>query len=182
MNSKHIQSEEEFKSLVINFEDFVNLKEDDINDHYDFKEILGEGAFGEVFRAVCRKTGEERAIKKIKFRYMKEQKRKEFMSELNLLSKLSHPSIIVVYDVFLNENKYFVVMEYCKGGAVVEMLHKCKNKSENTISYIIKQLLSALSYMHSQNIVHRDIKLDNIVFLHPVINSNNISKNKAAVD
>jgi serine/threonine protein kinase len=41
---------------------------------------------------------------------MKEQKRKEFMSELNLLSKLCHPSIIVVYDVFLNDNKYYVVM------------------------------------------------------------------------
>lgn len=63
-------------------------------------------------------------------------------------------------------------MEYCKGGAIIDMLHLCKSKSESTISHIIKQLLSALSYMHSQNIVHRDIKLDNIVFLHPVLTQN----------
>lgn len=67
-------------SLVINFEDFVGLKEEPINSHYEFKEVLGEGAYGEVFRAICRKSGEERAIKKIKIRCMKEQKRKEFMS------------------------------------------------------------------------------------------------------
>jgi serine/threonine protein kinase len=68
-------------------------------------------------------------------------------------------------------------MEYCKGGAVVDMLHKCKNKSEKTISFIIKQLLSALSYMHSQNIAHRDIKLDNIVFLHPDLTQSSHSDN-----
>jgi calcium-dependent protein kinase len=56
-------------------------------------------------------------------------------------------------------------MEYCKGGSVIEALQRFSEKNERIIASIMKQLLSALSYMHSLNIIHRDIKLDNIVFL-----------------
>lgn len=48
---------------------------------------------------------------------------------MSILSKLNHPSIITLYDLFFYNSKYFVVMEYCKGGAVVDMIHLCKKKS-----------------------------------------------------
>lgn len=60
---------------------------------------------------------------------MGEDKQKLFLSEMNLLSKLNHPSIIILYEVFYNDNNYYVVMEYCKGGAVADMLEKYSNKS-----------------------------------------------------
>lgn len=56
-------------------------------------------------------------------------------------------------------------MEYCRGGTIVEILDRLRKQSEALIVHIVKQLLSALAYMHSLNIIHRDIKLDNIVFL-----------------
>jgi len=56
-------------------------------------------------------------------------------------------------------------MEYCKGGSIVELIKKVKKFSEAMVAHIMKQLLSALGYMHKKNIIHRDIKLDNIVFL-----------------
>jgi calcium-dependent protein kinase len=84
---------------------------------------------------------------------------------MTLLSKLQHPAIIKLYDLFKDKNNYYVVMEYCKGGSIVKMFKNVKVKSERIIVNIMKQLLSALSYLHSLDIVHRDIKLDNIVFL-----------------
>lgn len=85
------------------------------------------------------------------------------------MAKIQHPSIIKVYDIFINKNSYYVVMEYCKGGSIIDMIDRFERKSERLIANIIKQLLGALSYLHSMNIVHRDIKLENIVFLEPNI-------------
>jgi calcium-dependent protein kinase len=87
---------------------------------------------------------------------------------MTLLSKLNHPSIITLYDLFSKNKMYYVVMEYCKEGSVVEIINKIAIKSDRIIANIMKQLFRALSYMHSLNIVYRDIKLENIVFLKEV--------------
>jgi serine/threonine protein kinase len=56
-------------------------------------------------------------------------------------------------------------MEFCQGGSLIDIMKKNKHFSEQSVAHIMKQLLSALAYLHSMNIVHRDIKLDNIVAL-----------------
>jgi len=56
-------------------------------------------------------------------------------------------------------------MEYCRGGSLIDLIKKNKSFSEGTICCIMKQLLSALAYLHKQGIVHRDIKLDNMVVM-----------------
>lgn len=102
----------------------------------------------------------------MKLRLMKEERRKEFLAEMSLLSRLNHPSIITLYELFSHNGSYYVVMEYCQGGTIMHLLDRLKEKNgEAQIAQIMRQLMSALAYMHSLDIIHRDIKLDNIVFL-----------------
>ena len=94
---------------------------------------------------------------------------------MTLQSKLQHPAIIKLYNLFKNNNNYYVVMEYCKGGSIIEILGKLKSKSQKIMIDIMRQVLSALSYLHSMNIIHRDMKLDNIVFVGNTEDLENIS-------
>ena len=116
-----------FKNNKFNMQDLITIKESSPKEFYEYKEKLGEGAFGQVFRAICKQSKEERAIKILKRGMMNADKIKQFMAETTLLKKISHPSIIRVYDLYSFENNYYVVMEYCKGGEIGVPLKKIKS-------------------------------------------------------
>ena len=80
------------------------------------------------------------------------------MAEIDLLKKLDHPNIIKLYDLFLYNNFYYVVTEYCEGGSVLGLVKDGKINGKITLK-IMKQLMNALSYLHNRQIAHRDIKL-----------------------
>lgn len=84
--------------------------------------------------------------------------------ELDILKTLDHPNIIKLYDIFDYREFFYVVTEYCGGGELFAAVKRNHHFSEKDASGILKQLLSAVSYLHSRNIVHRDLKPENIVF------------------
>ena len=99
----------------------------------------------------------------------------KFRNEINILSKVDHPNIIRLYEIF-EDNRYIsIIMEYCTGGDLFQKINELAEKdqsfSEKEAVKIFKQLISAVSYCHSQGICHRDLKPDNIIFLNKEPNS-----------
>ncbi len=93
-----------------------------------------------------------------------------FHNEINILSKVDHPNIIRIYEIFEDSRYISIIMEYCTGGdlfqKINELAEKDKSFSEKEAVKIFKQLMSAVSYCHNQGICHRDLKPDNIIFLN----------------
>ena len=93
----------------------------------------------------------------------------KFKNEINILSKVDHPNIIRLYEIFEDERYISLIMEFCQGGELFQKINELAEKdqsfSEKEAVKIFKQLMSAVSYCHSQGICHRDLKPENILFL-----------------
>ncbi len=83
--------------------------------------------------------------------------------EINILKKMKHKHIVQLYDVLQTSRHIFIIMEYCEGKDLLDyILTKSKLSEEESLKYF-QQLINALFYLHSQNIAHRDIKIDNML-------------------
>lgn len=78
--------------------------------------------------------------------------------------QIDHPNIVKLFEVFTDDQNYYLVSEYCQGGELFERIRQHKKFSENLIAQYIKQIISAISYCHKHGIVHRDLKPENILF------------------
>ena len=128
---------------------------------YKILSRLGAGSFGNVYLAKNKFTGEKVAMKVIKKSTANLLSDGEIKDEIEILKNLDHPDIVRIIESFNTNDAYLLVTEYCEGG---ELFDQVKNQlSETQIAVIFKQLLSGLAYLHSNNIVHRDLKLENIL-------------------
>jgi calcium-dependent protein kinase len=101
-------------------------------------------------------TKQERAIKMIRKKIVKNTD--DLFAELDVLRIMDHPNIIKLFEIFDYKDFYYVVTEYCSGGELFEFLQRSSRITEKTVAIIMKQLLSAVNYMHKKNIMHRDLK------------------------
>ena len=134
------------------------------NSHYKIISYLGQGSFGKVFKAREISTGRVIAVKKMCIDDSKSKYNKT-IKEINLLKNLDHPNIVKYYDYFQEENYIYLMMEYLDGCTLKQYIQNNQNITEDDARIIIKQLLTALSYLHyTCDICHRDIKPENIMF------------------
>jgi len=133
--------------------------------NYKIISVLGEGGMGTVYLAEHTVFSRKVAVKVLLSQYIKNSNlRERFKNESILLSKLKHPYIVGVYDFYEDENGLYIFMEYIEGTPLDEYIEKKSGpiSSERAIP-IMKKVLDAFSYAHSQGIIHRDIKPSNIM-------------------
>ncbi|XP_043911895.1 STE20-like serine/threonine-protein kinase isoform X2 [Protopterus annectens] len=123
---------------------------------------LGDGAFGKVYRAQNKETGIQAAAKVIDTKT--EEELEDYMVEIEILASCDHPNIVKLLDAFYYESKLWILIEFCAGGAVdAVMLELERPLTEPQIQVVCKQTLEALSYLHENKIIHRDLKAGNIL-------------------
>jgi serine/threonine protein kinase len=133
-------------------------------DMYKIGKLLGKGAFGKVHLGVHKLTGKLVAIKSIKKEFLNDQhSKKKVMQEFSILMQLNHESIITLYETFESTKHILFVIELCSGGDLLNYVRKRRKLKENYAKYIFKQVIEGLAYCHQHNILHRDIKPDNIL-------------------
>ena len=130
---------------------------------YLYGRQIGHGAFGKVNLALHVASGRLVAIKSFNKKNLKKKNaRQKINNEIEMLSRLRHPFISQILDSFETETHIFIVMEYICGD-LLGFIRKRGKLSETVSKIIFKQLIEGLKYIHKKKIVHRDIKLDNIL-------------------
>mmetsp|Transcript_32174 Transcript_32174/g.49207 ORF Transcript_32174/g.49207 Transcript_32174/m.49207 type:complete len:109 (-) Transcript_32174:461-787(-) len=106
------------------------------------------------------------AVKIINKKKIKE--RKTYISllenEMAILAWLNHPNLLKINDLLEDKFKFYMVSEILWGGSVIDYIRRYERMEESKAKVIVKQVMKGLYYMHSNNVIHRDLKLENIIF------------------
>ena len=140
---------------------------------YEVKELIGSGGMANVYKAVMLgqngpvPAGTVVAVKVLRQEYMHDPDLvRRFKNESKAISLLNHPNIVKVYDVSVNDDLQYIVMEYVDGMTLREYLNQRGGKLTNRETvHFISQILKALEHAHANGVVHRDIKPQNIMLL-----------------
>ena len=141
-----------------------------IIDNYILEKSLGKGAFGEVFLALMKGDSSKKfAAKKLeRTEIEKSEAMKYLKNEILILKKLNHPNIVKYETIKKTKKHFYLIMEFCNGGELSKALEKYQQKygkpfSQEIVQHLMRQIIDAFKYIHSQHIIHRDIKLDNVL-------------------
>ena len=136
---------------------------------YEMEKLLGEGAFGKVY--LTKKEGDSKkyATKELDRKEIDHSEAKKYLAnEIRILSALKHPNIVKFYDIKKTTKHYFIMMEFCNGGGLSNALEKYikingKPFPEELVQHFMRQIVDAFKYIHGKKVIHRDVKLDNIL-------------------
>ncbi|CAG9310379.1 unnamed protein product [Blepharisma stoltei] len=132
--------------------------------NYEMISPLGRGAYSLVYKVKDRRTNEHFALKIIdKMKLNQQRLYKRLRNEVSLQSQLNHPCIVRLYDYFEDQENVYLLLELCSGGELFTYLKTEGKLSELETRTLISQLVDGISFMHSQNILHRDLKLGNLL-------------------
>uniref|UniRef100_A0A0G4IDP9 non-specific serine/threonine protein kinase n=1 Tax=Chromera velia CCMP2878 TaxID=1169474 RepID=A0A0G4IDP9_9ALVE len=132
-----------------------------LSDEYRIGKKMAHGAFGTVYMLHHLHLQDKRAMKVVT--KSKLSCLEEFQMEAALMNVLDHPNILKVYDLFEDEDSFFLVMELSTGGEVFhKFAYDCFNEAE--AAAIIQQVLSSIAYLHDRGVCHRDLKLENLLY------------------
>ena len=132
---------------------------------YKYGRLIGQGAFGKVNLGLNILTGRIVAVKSFNKNNteLTGENMKKIKYETDLMKKLNHPNITKILEMFEDEKYFLIIMEYINGGNLFSFVKKRRKLSEKTSKFLFRQIILGIKYIHEQNIVHRDIKLENLL-------------------
>ena len=140
-----------------------------IVDEFNLEKIIGKGSFGEVYYTSKKGSNIPYATKRMKREKVEDPSYiKYFINEITILKEIYHKNIIRIEALKKTANHYYIIMDYCNGGTLKDNYYKYKIKygssfPEKIIQHILRQLVEAVAFLHNKNILHRDLKLENIL-------------------
>lgn len=133
--------------------------------HYELGDVLGVGGNGVVSQIVDTRNGNKFAVKSVDVSKFKN--REAVVSEVeimrNITNNIKHPNLVKIHKVYEEQDKIYIILELCTGGELYDSIVKRGCYSEADAAHIMKQLMSALQALHKYNILHLDIKPENIL-------------------
>ncbi|GAX83638.1 hypothetical protein CEUSTIGMA_g11062.t1 [Chlamydomonas eustigma] len=143
----------------------ANVTVQDFLERYEVGETVGVGGFAVVKKGRDKLTGDPVAIKVVdKSRYAAGDNSLE--REIQVLIKVNHPNCIKLYDVYITPRKVYLVTELVTGGELLDRVTEKGNYTEKDAASLIRQILEGVAYLHANGIVHRDLKLENMIMMN----------------
>lgn len=135
----------------------------EVGNYEIFRKRIGKGAFSTVYKGYNKITNELIAVKEISLDTLNKYE-KTIKRETEIMKKLNHPYIIKLYDTLIDNNteNVYLVMQYCEKGDLAKYLNKRPLKEKYALKYL-KQISEAIKYLLESNILHRDLKPNNIL-------------------
>lgn len=146
---------------------FIQVSKGSFLQNFRMIKELGEGAFGKVFLVEHRTSHIRRAVKEIDKTKAEKSGHSKFIAEVEILSRLDHPHILKLCELYEDTLRYYVVSELLTGGELFDYVIKLGHLSEATAAKIMQQVLSGVTYCHQNGIVHRDLKPENLLLESP---------------
>ena len=150
---------------VININDLVMEHQTSPWIYYKELSTLGSGTYGTV-KKVCliKNPSTIRAMKIIsKENIMESVDSLNFIDEITILKKLDHPNIMKIYECFVDKENFYIISDFCDQGDLLGKLEKLGKMNEIVVKFLMDQIFNAVAYLHSKNVLHGDIKLENIL-------------------
>ncbi|PKI47257.1 hypothetical protein CRG98_032343 [Punica granatum] len=131
--------------------------------NYQVGRQIGSGSFSVVWHARHRVHGTEVAIKEIATGRLSKKLQESLMSEIFILEKINHPSIIRLHEIIEVPGKIHLVLEYCRGGDLSMYIQRHGRVPEEIAKHFMQQLATGLQILRDNNLIHRDLKPQNLL-------------------
>ena len=138
-------------------------------DDFTLGKCIGQGSFGEVYLTTRQGYNKLYATKKVsKQKIELPSVKKHFIDEIEILKTLNHKNIIKLETIRQSQNNFYIICEYYNGGGLFDCLKQYKIRygrpfPENIVQHFMRQIVDALVYLHQRKIIHRDLKLENLL-------------------
>jgi serine/threonine protein kinase len=132
--------------------------------YYHFESVLGHGASGKVYLVYHRVTGEKFACKVIK-KDGQMNDAESMTTEIEIMKRCRHENIVTLYELFESAKCMWLILELVNGTGLRGGLAQAKNYSEAVAARYVRQICTGLHYLHTRGVVHRDLKIDNILLI-----------------